>query len=116
MGGHHGRQAALQTARRADADQMTHGEPEVEATRMSQDARQDVRVPAEERATHGSRVIAIRRTSVRTTRHVDAAGAVRVIHESGDDWQHLSERDPQRPLEKVAVVTARHGIDWAATG
>ena len=39
--------AALQPARRADPDQMTHDEPEIEATRMNQEALQDVRVAAQ---------------------------------------------------------------------
>ena len=40
--GDDGRQAALQTARRAEADQVTNDEPEIKATRMSQDTLQDV--------------------------------------------------------------------------
>ena len=39
--------AALQPARRADPDQMTHDEPEIEATRMNQEALQDVGVAAQ---------------------------------------------------------------------
>jgi len=44
--------AALQPARRADANQVSHDEPEIEATRMNQEALQDIRVTAQMRATH----------------------------------------------------------------
>lgn len=43
--GEDGCQAALQPARRAGADHVTHGEPEIEATRLNQDPLQNVRVP-----------------------------------------------------------------------
>jgi len=36
--------AALEPARRADADQVTHDKPQIESTRMNQEALQDVRV------------------------------------------------------------------------
>ena len=53
--------AALQPARRADPDQMTHDEPEIEATRMNQEALQDVRVAAQMRAPHPARVVEMRK-------------------------------------------------------
>ena len=40
--GNRGREAALQAARRADADQVTHDEPKIEPTRMNQEALQDI--------------------------------------------------------------------------
>ena len=45
--GHRGREAALQAARRADADQVTQDEPKIEPTRMNQEALQDIRVAAQ---------------------------------------------------------------------
>ena len=51
---------ALQPARRADADQVTHDEPEIEATRMNQQTLQDVRVAAQMRAAHPARVVEMR--------------------------------------------------------
>ena len=53
--------AALQPARRADPDQMTHDEPEIEATRMNQEALQDVGVAAQMGAPHPARVVEMRK-------------------------------------------------------
>src|SRR5712691_5329261 len=55
------RRAALQTARRAETDQLTHDEPEIEAARMNQDALENVRVAAQMRATHAPRVVDMRK-------------------------------------------------------
>ena len=52
--------ATLQPARRADADQVTWDEPEIEAICMNQEALQDVRAPAQMRATHAVRVVEMR--------------------------------------------------------
>ena len=40
---------------------MTHDEPEIEATRMNQEAFQDVRVAAQMRAPHPARVVEMRK-------------------------------------------------------
>lgn len=45
--GHRGRESALQPARRADADQVTHDEPEIEAAGMNQQPLQNIRVAAQ---------------------------------------------------------------------
>ena len=45
-----GREATLEAPRCADADQVAHDEPEIEAARMNQDALQDVGVPTQMRA------------------------------------------------------------------
>src|SRR5712692_1802990 len=50
-------QPALQAAGRPDADQMTHHEPEIEATRMDQQPFEDVRVTAQMRAAHAAGVV-----------------------------------------------------------
>ena len=55
-----GRQAALQAARGAESDQVTHDEPEIEATRMNQEPLQDVRVAAQMRPAHRARFIKMR--------------------------------------------------------
>src|SRR5713226_4416538 len=49
--------AALQAAGRPDADQMTHHEPEIEATRMDQQPFEDVGVTAQMRAAHAAGVV-----------------------------------------------------------
>jgi hypothetical protein len=52
--------AILQPARRAAADQVAHDEPEIEAARMNQQALEDIRVAAQMRATHPTRVVEMR--------------------------------------------------------
>jgi hypothetical protein len=42
----------LEPARRADADQLTHEKPEIEATSVDQQALANVRVAAEAHAAH----------------------------------------------------------------
>src|SRR5215203_7008887 len=54
------RKAALEAAWRADAEDLTHDEPEIEATRMNQQTLQDVRVTTQMRTTHPTRVIDVR--------------------------------------------------------
>src|SRR5678815_6154869 len=58
--GHRGCESALQAARRADAEDLTHDEPKIEATGMNQQPLQDVRVTAQMGATHPPRVIDMR--------------------------------------------------------
>src|ERR687898_3261773 len=58
--GDHGRQAALEPSWRADADQATHDDSEIEASRMNQQALQDVRVTTQMRPSHPARVIDMR--------------------------------------------------------
>src|SRR5712692_4383192 len=58
--GNDDRWAALQTARRAEADELTHEEPEIEGTGMNQDALENVRVAAQMRAPHAARVVDMR--------------------------------------------------------
>ena len=53
-------EVALQPSRRADPDQVTHDEPEIEATRMNQDALENVCVSAQMRSPHPTRVIEVR--------------------------------------------------------
>ena len=55
--GNHGRQTALKTPWRPDADQATHHEPEIEGARMNQHALQDVRMAAQMGAAHAAGVI-----------------------------------------------------------
>jgi hypothetical protein len=50
----------LQPARRAAADQVAHDEPEIEAARMNQQALEDIRVAAQMRAPHPTRVVEMR--------------------------------------------------------
>ena len=52
-----GRQAILQPARRAAADQVAHDEPEIEAARMNQQALEDIGVAAQMRAAHPTGVV-----------------------------------------------------------
>src|SRR6267142_3932863 len=54
---HHRDDAPLQASRRADADQLTHEEPEIEGARVEQHALQNVRVPAEVHAAHPAGLI-----------------------------------------------------------
>src|SRR6266480_2121380 len=49
-----------QAPRCAEADQLTHHEPEIEATRMNQQSLQDVRVAAQMGAAHAARVVEMR--------------------------------------------------------
>lgn len=44
--------ATVQPARRTDADEVTHDKPKIEATRMNQEALQDIRVAAQMRTAH----------------------------------------------------------------
>src|SRR5258708_23435990 len=53
-------QAALQAARRPDADQMTHDEPEIESARMDQQSLEDVRVTPQMRPAHAAGVVEMR--------------------------------------------------------
>src|ERR1700693_150612 len=55
--GNHGRQTALKTPWRPDANQVTHHEPEIEGACMNQYALQDVRVTAQMGAAHAAGVI-----------------------------------------------------------
>ena len=104
--------AALQPARRADPDQMTHDEPEIEATRMNQEALQDVRVAAQMGAPHPARVVEMRKRAFEV-RRVGASGGGRVAPASGDDCQAPGPRDPS--TNHVAPCPARtrrtgHGV------
>src|SRR6478736_7056698 len=54
-----GRDAALQPAGRADTGQLTHDEAEIEAGGMNQEPLQDIRVTAQMRASHPTRVIEV---------------------------------------------------------
>jgi hypothetical protein len=54
------RSVRLKPARRADADQVAHDEPEIEAARMNQQALEDIRVAAQMRAKHPTRVVEMR--------------------------------------------------------
>ena len=54
------RQAILQAARRAAADQVAHDQPEIEAPRMNQQALEDIRVAAQIRAAHPTGVVEMR--------------------------------------------------------
>src|ERR1700675_1720347 len=54
------RSVRLIAARRADADQVAHDEPEIEASRMNQQTLEDVRVAAQMRAAHPTGVIEMR--------------------------------------------------------
>ena len=56
--------SALQAARRADADQLTHDEPEIEPTRMNQDALQNVGVAAQVRAPQCAGFVQVRMGSL----------------------------------------------------
>ena len=55
--GDNGRQAILQPARRAAADQAAHDEPKIEAARMNQQALEDIGVTAQMRAAHPPGVV-----------------------------------------------------------
>jgi len=50
----------LECARRANADQVTHEKPEIEAARMDQQPLADVRVSAEMHATHATGFVEMR--------------------------------------------------------
>src|SRR5438045_5611575 len=62
--GHRGREEPLQPSRRADANQVTHDEPEVEATGMNQEALQNVRVTPQVRPPHPTGVIEMRKRTL----------------------------------------------------
>src|SRR5712671_4175498 len=67
---------ALQTARRAESDQLTHDEPEIGRPGMNQETFEDVLVAAEMRAAHASRVVDVRERSfdiLATSPHQSAA-------------------------------------------
>ena len=51
------RQAILQAARRAAADQVAHDEPKIEAARMNQQTLEDIGVAAQMRAAHPTGVV-----------------------------------------------------------
>ena len=55
--GEDGCRAILQPARRTAAEQVAHDEPEIEAPRMNQQALEDIRVAAQMRAAHPTRVV-----------------------------------------------------------
>ena len=55
--------AALQAARRADADQLPHEEAEIEAAGVDQQPLQNVRVPAEVHAAHPAGLVEMREGS-----------------------------------------------------
>jgi hypothetical protein len=90
-----GHRAILQSARRAVTDQVAHDQPEVEASRMNQQALEDIRVAAQIRAAHATGVVDARRT-VRSARPVNASGAGRVRHEAAADW-HTPGAGPAAP-------------------
>src|ERR1700732_2126379 len=58
--GHDSRQAILQPARRADAEQVAHEQPEIEAPGMNQQALEDIGVAAQIRAAHPTGVVEMR--------------------------------------------------------
>ena len=56
-------QATLQAARRPNTDQLSHEQPEIEATDVNQEPLQNVRVPAEVHATHATGLVEMREGS-----------------------------------------------------
>src|SRR5215831_5800328 len=58
--GDHRSQAPLQAARRPDAEERSHEEPEIEAAAVNQQAFQDVRVAAQMRAPHPAGLVKMR--------------------------------------------------------
>ena len=58
--GHHRTESPLQATRRADANQLPHEEPEIEAARVDQQPLQNVRVSAEVDAVHAARLVEMR--------------------------------------------------------
>ena len=100
-------QSALQAARRADADQLTHDEPEIEATGMNQQALQDVRVTAQMRAAHAARVVEMREGAfdpLAASPHQAPAACAR---ESADDCDTPAPGPPAPSTSRVARGPAR---------
>ena len=98
---------SFEAARRAEADQVAHHEPEIEGARMNQHALENVRVAAQMGAAHAAGVIEMGEGPFGSARRAGASGGGPVGREFAGDCHTPG---PASPVPSTSPSDFHHGL------